>query len=71
VPVSNHREELSLAYSDDEGKTWTDPVVIARQSGKWLAYPYVFEHSPGKIWVTTMQGDVRVAFDETDFIEKN
>jgi sialidase-1 len=70
TPVSNHREELSLAFSDDEGKTWTKPVVLAHQSGKWLAYPYVFEHTPGHIWLTTMQGDVRVAFDETDFIGK-
>lgn len=71
VPVSNHREELSLAFSDDEGTTWSDPVVLARQPGKWLAYPYVFEHTPGHIWLTTMQGDVRVSFDESDFIEKN
>ena len=68
VPVSNHREELSLAFSDDDGKTWSKPVVIARQSGKWLAYPYVFEAQPGRLWLTTMQGGVRVEFDEADFV---
>lgn len=69
VPVSNHREELSVAFSEDEGKTWTTPVVIARQSGKWLAYPYVFEHQPGELWVTTMQGGIRVKLHEKDFVK--
>jgi hypothetical protein len=68
VPVSNHREELSLAFSEDDGKTWTKPVVIARQPGKWLSYPYLFESSPGTIWLTTMQGMVRVSFREDDFL---
>lgn len=66
--VSNHREELSVAFSDDDGETWSDPVVLARQSGTWLAYPYVFEVRPGQIWLTTMQGDVRAEFLEADFI---
>ena len=69
VPVSNHRGELSLAFSDDEGKTWTAPVVVAAQPGKWLAYPYLFEISPGTLWLTTMQGDVRVQLKEQDFIK--
>lgn len=67
IPVSNHREELSLAFSDDDGQSWSKPVVIAKQDGKWLAYPYVFEVEPGRIWLTTMQGDVRAEFDERDF----
>ncbi|MEZ6112837.1 MAG: sialidase family protein [Pirellulaceae bacterium] len=54
VPVSNHREELSLALSDDDG--WSGATVIARQPGKWLAYPYAFEPRAGEIWITTMQG---------------
>jgi Neuraminidase (sialidase) len=60
VPVSNHRGELSLAYSSDEGATWTKPVVIAREPGKSLAYPYIYEPTPGTLWITTMQGGVRV-----------
>jgi photosystem II stability/assembly factor-like uncharacterized protein len=67
VPVSNHRSELSMALSNDEGKTWTEPVVLARQPGKWLAYPYVFEPSGGKLWITTMQGAVRIELSEADF----
>lgn len=68
VPVSNHREELSLAFSEDDGKTWSKPAVIARQPGKWLSYPYLFEAAPGVVWLTTMQGMVRVSFLESDFI---
>jgi len=68
VPVSNHREELSLAFSEDDGKTWTQPVVIARQPGKWLSYPYLFEPAPGVVWLTTMQGMVRVSFLESDLV---
>jgi sialidase-1 len=60
VPVSNHRGELSLAYSSDDGATWTKPVVIAREAGKSLAYPYIFEITPRTLWITTMQGGVRV-----------
>ncbi|HQE81392.1 MAG TPA: hypothetical protein PLM14_00245 [Candidatus Hydrogenedentes bacterium] len=65
--MSNHREELSLAFSEDDGKTWTQPV-IARQPGKWLSYPYVFEPAPGVVWLTTMQGMVRVSFLESDLV---
>jgi hypothetical protein len=76
TPVSNHRDELSLALSDDDGKTWSDPVVIARtaipsdaKNNRWIAYPYVFEHTPGELWLTTMQGNVRIRLFERDFVE--
>jgi sialidase-1 len=68
TPVSNHREELSIAFSSDEGKNWSQPVVLARQPGKWLSYPYLFEPQPGKLWLTTMQGGLRVEFSEADFV---
>lgn len=67
VPVSNHRGELSMAFSEDDGQSWTAPVVIARQPDKWLSYPYLFEKSPGTLWITTMQGDLRIELDEADF----
>ena len=43
------RAELSLAFSNDEGTTWTDPVVIARHAKPvgWVAYPYIYEREPG------------------------
>ena len=67
IPVSNYREELSMTLSDDEGESWSEPVVVARQKGKWLSYPYAFEVEPGRIWLTTMQGNVRAEFQEGDF----
>ena len=66
--VSNHREELSMAFSEDDGATWSEGTVIARQKSTWLAYPYLFERVAGEIWLTTMQGDVRIAIHEADFV---
>jgi hypothetical protein len=68
TPVSNHREELSISFSDDECSSWSRPVVLARKEGAWLAYPYIFEAAPGQLWVTTMQGDLRASVREEDFI---
>ncbi len=69
VPVSNHREELSVAFSDDDGATWSQPAVVAKQASTSLAYPYLFEVEPGRIWLTSMQGNVRVELQEADFVE--
>ena len=49
--ASWHREELSIAFSDDDAKTWSNPTVIARQKGGQISYPYVFERRPGEIWI--------------------
>jgi hypothetical protein len=68
VPVSNHRLELSIMFSDNDGKTWSKPVVFARDKKDWLAYPYAFEVSPGELWITTMQGDLHVKLREKDFV---
>ncbi|MDG1896402.1 MAG: sialidase family protein [Fuerstiella sp.] len=77
TPVSNHREELSIAFSDDDGKTWGRPVMIAHRrdtnasgSARWVAYPYVFEAGPGELWITTMQGGLRVKLRLSDFVEQ-
>ena len=67
TPASIFREELSLAFSEDECASWSAPVVIARQPDTWLSYPYAFEAAPGLLWITTMQGDLRVKFREEDF----
>jgi len=70
TPASVFRGELSIAFSDDECRTWTRPVVIARKPGPrvWLAYPFLFEAAPGELWVTTMQGGVRLKLRESDFV---
>ena len=70
VATSLQRDELSLMYSDDDGKTWSAPFIIAENSpqnaGKWLSYPYLFEPKKGVIWITTMQGNLKIAFREDD-----
>lgn len=53
------REELSVAFSNDEGDTWTPPLVIARNPTGRVSYPYMFEYEPGVLWITTMQGSFR------------
>lgn len=70
------REELSIAFSENDGLTWTTPQVFAfnpaepgkRESASWISYPYLFEAAPGRIWISTMQGPVRVELAEKDFL---
>ena len=45
------RQELLLAFSEDDGKTWTQQVALARQKGGQLSYPYFLERRPGELWV--------------------
>lgn len=66
VPASFHRDELSIMFSGNDGKSWSQPVVIAR---KGMAYPYVFEANPGELWITTMQGGLRIKLNEKDFLK--
>ncbi len=78
VPTSNHRSELSLAFSEDDGESWSDPVVIARiETGGYrsramprheIAYPFAFEASPGEVWVVSWRGPLRAKFYEKDFV---
>lgn len=63
---SDHREELSIMFSEDEGENWSRPVVFAKHDSR-ISYPYLFEPSPGEIWITTMQGGLRVKLYENDF----
>lgn len=64
VAASWHREELAIIISDDNGLNWSKPQLIAQCKGAWLSYPYVFEASPGKIWITTMQSELKLEVDE-------
>ena len=67
------RQELSIAFSEDDGRSWTKPVVIARQPGKGLAYPDVREHQPGELWIATRFGAksfLCVSLREADFAKK-
>jgi hypothetical protein len=53
-PVSGNRTELSISSSNDDAQTWTVPTVIAR--GGSLAYPFVLEASPRRLWIWTRYG---------------
>ena len=61
------REELSMAFSEDDGGTWTDPVVVVRERGRRQSYPKVFERRPGELWVSTWQGSRLFKLFESDF----
>lgn len=65
-----HRDELALAFSRDDGKTWSKPAVIVRQPRGGLSYPYVLERRPGELWVITrFSTNVCVSLREADFAE--
>lgn len=69
APASWHRQELALAFSADDGTTWTKPAVIARRAGGGLSYPYLFEPAPGELWVfTRFSHPVRLTLKEADFV---
>ena len=62
------REELSIAFSSDDGTTWSPPRVIAANygTGGRVSYPYLYERTPGELWITTMQGNVRMKISVAD-----
>lgn len=62
------RAELSLAFSDDETKTWSKPGIVAANyvpAGR-VSYPYLYERKPGELWITTMQGGLRMKVNVAD-----
>jgi hypothetical protein len=68
--ASWQRGELSLAFSVDDAKTWSKPVVIARAPGGSLAYPHIFERRPGELWIATHQTAICLSLKEADFVQK-
>ncbi len=77
VPHSNHRKEMSIMFSEDDGKSWSEPIVIAKATEKSkvknVSYPRVFEARPGEIWITTtysgFAGYVSLKFMEDDLVK--
>ena len=72
------REELSVAFSEDDARSWTKPVVIVRQKDGQLSYPYIFERRPGELWVIAgfaFQKDweaplpLRLKLNEQEFVQ--
>ena len=62
------REELSMAFSEDDGKTWSEPTILLRLRGQRVSYPFMFERRPGELWVTVWQGGTFVKLRERDFL---
>ena len=62
------RAELSLAFSSDEATTWSKPIIVAANyaPGSRVSYPYLYERQPGELWITTMQGGLRMKVQATD-----
>jgi hypothetical protein len=59
-----------LAFSDNDGKTWTKPAVIAERAGGGLSYPYIFEARPGELWIVTrFSKHVYLKVKEADFVK--
>lgn len=71
APVSMHREEISIMFSDDDGKHWSQPVVIGKttEAKTQIAYPYLFEKNPGEIWISFAFSKLRIALYEKDFAQ--
>ena len=80
IPASWMRHQLSIKFSEDDGKTWTYSRIIAKYPNQnsthdwdsnrkvWITYPHLFEIEPGVIMITTESGGLRVRFKEADFI---
>ena len=49
MATTKGRDTLSMALSDDDGKTWTVPLECVR-SGQ-LSYPHILEAAPGQLLV--------------------
>ncbi len=67
----NHRWEMSIAFSEDDGQNWSESIVFARAKETMrrrdISYPYLFEPRPGELWITSMRGELRTRLHEDDF----
>ena len=73
VATSWQREELSMIISSDDGKTWSEPVVIAKaiEKGKQVSYPSILEVKPGELWITTrFRGNLRIHYLKRIFFNR-
>jgi hypothetical protein len=50
-PPPAGRRELHLAFSSDEGRSWSPSAVIARGS---TTYAFLMEKTPGELWAGFM-----------------
>ena len=67
VEASWQRTEISIAFSEDEAQSWTEPQVFLSLHGRYgFAYPSIFEPSPGLLWINSRYR--AVSLREQDFV---
>jgi sialidase-1 len=66
-PASWQRDEISIAFSNDDGKSWTRPLAFAREKGGRLVYPKIIEREPGVLWI--FANTLRVTVREADLVQ--
>ena len=49
METTKTRSALSVALSEDDGKTWSEPVTAVR--GEQVCYPYISEPTPGQLLI--------------------
>jgi len=54
LPCNGWRNSLLIAFSDDSGETWSEPITFAR--GARLCYPQMWERRPGELWISFVAG---------------
>ena len=47
--TTKSRSALSIALSEDDGETWSEPVIAV--SGEQVSYPYISEPTPGQLLI--------------------
>lgn len=75
--IFGSREELSVAFSDDDARTWSRPVIVAarykKEGDPWalnqVSYPLFCEIEPGVFWITSGFGGLRMSIAEKDIRE--
>jgi len=50
-PTTNERNQLAIALSENDGVTWSQPVICAR--AKEISYPFLLESSPGELLISS------------------
>lgn len=68
TPTSNFRGELSISFSEDECRSWSEPQVVARRPEGEISYPQLFEIHPGVLWLTVPRGQLAMELREADFV---
>ena len=71
-PTAEGREQLALALSEDEGASWSAPILLEDRVGEF-SYPYVIQASDGRIhllYTAQRVAITHVVFDEGWLLEQ-